>query len=864
MGKRGPKPSVTHEERVEELKKHEIFDHNGKLKRESDPFWSVVCSNLMKNKNNCAKINPRNIYTYVAQNRNNILRDLKAEKVLNNHQDGVQEYNKEKLFDMEKLLLEIQDNVLYKPIVREFSSYPFSIFHWPSDAIDLVSDLALSTKFIFAQIGNFCQEFLAPDGSSSNKINLFALGIEIAGEFVPICQLSSEENAKSIIKRFLMDCIRSGLQIPYRLMLDYNKHHYLAAVSAFNVTLTYEQYLLMCFRTLFRKKDDCILPRCIINTNERLLVLKVRKWQCITNIRLESVKLFYVYCVILLSIQTNVEEFEVILEKTFFLFYSEFQSQQTHDHFEWLLSKINSSKINEIYSKANIARISDKYENSINSEEPRVDYSKCQEILEYIMLIFAKAKQCISLDYSEKSSDKNIYYNEEFCKLLIKLCAEFTVWTRIMLKNDGDNVEEKFTELIIGYEENFRSQFIIEDGKTVSVNEYLLKNIDYVDSLLQKARKNQRFLNNHSLSADKNDITENTFIYHEENWMGLNEIDSYSDEEVKDDSESDKSTETSFDRIDDIDDLGTGFEKTTLEAVIDSVCLEDSHQDSITKSEASVAQSLCIEKDVNEINDEITDVKVKKQRGKFLRACPEIDLLSQKPTKKPKKRKLIRNSNLLKSKSVDKNKKKIVTSSPMDSILEILTSAYFMSQKFQDSINDTMDILNEYQQTMLNILLDYTENFNVTKLYAARTKLFYNVCNQQEYTICWTKSVGEFFEKVIYSTILKKYCCKTCSNVMYNHQNIIKLPCENLLSQDLSEYVHAQLKDNQMCSKCTNSTEAEFYIKDILCIDVENQTTEVDENSINLNDLPQTLKIGEQTVLLIGVIGFEKPIDNKI
>ena len=55
-----------------------------------------------------------------------------------------------------------------------------------------------------------------------------------------------------------------------------------------------------------------------------------------------------------------------------------------------------------------------------------------------------------------------------------------------------------------------------------------------------------------------------------------------------------------------------------------------------------------------------------------------------------------------------------------------------------------------------------------------------------------------------------------------------------------------------------------FYIEDILCIDVENQTTKVNENLINLNDLSQTLKIGEQTVLLIRVIGFEKPIDNKI
>lgn len=43
MGKRGKKLLISYDDRLEEIRKHEIFYVEGKIKKLSDPVWSVIC-----------------------------------------------------------------------------------------------------------------------------------------------------------------------------------------------------------------------------------------------------------------------------------------------------------------------------------------------------------------------------------------------------------------------------------------------------------------------------------------------------------------------------------------------------------------------------------------------------------------------------------------------------------------------------------------------------------------------------------------------------------------------------------------------------------------------------------------------------
>lgn len=225
--------------------------------------------------------------------------------------------------------------------------------------------------------------------------------------------------------------------------------------------------------------------------------------------------------------------------------------------------------------------------------------------------------------------------------------------------------------------------------------------------------------------------------------MGRNNIDSDgddSDESSKsfsDDSEEYSSNEEEELKIESSSDENSDPDITSI---IDSVCHDLSMKESIitTSNDANIK---------TESGDENTKTITKKaepsesnlKRGRYLRACPEIDLLNQKPLTKTKNRKIIKNYNLLKPRSFGKIKVYVTTSSFIDSIIEVLVASYFTVQKFQDSINEYTETLTTNKTDFLNLLKEYLQTFNATKLYAARMKLIIAVCefDNDKFTWCY-------------------------------------------------------------------------------------------------------------------------------
>ncbi|OXU20329.1 hypothetical protein TSAR_008515 [Trichomalopsis sarcophagae] len=216
MSNRGPKTNISHEMRVIELQKHNIFYENGKVKKESDPVWVKISANLNKGLDPKEKpISVRNIQTYVAQNRNHVIQDIKKDSANTSNLRSHSEVNKSD-FNVEERLLKIKNNALYKPIIRELCTYPFIVFHWSFEALDLVSNFK-ENVFIFGVAGSPCQPFIAPDKTVSENIFLFTFGINVLNEHISICEFSSEENSVSLVNRFFYECLRSGLKIPKKI-----------------------------------------------------------------------------------------------------------------------------------------------------------------------------------------------------------------------------------------------------------------------------------------------------------------------------------------------------------------------------------------------------------------------------------------------------------------------------------------------------------------------------------------------------------------------------------------------------------------------------------------------------------------------
>ena len=254
MKKRGPKPLVSHEERVNELKKHSVFDEKGCVKKESDPVWAIISQNISE-KDPLKTITLRNLQTYVAQNRNNVQKELRRENSeehvlvsVKSTKNAIQKHS-----DTEKILLSIKNNVLYRSIVRKICIHPFAIYHWSLEAIDYIKELPKYSQFVFAPIGNFCNDFVAPDNSTSSAITLYTFGVEVNENLIPLCQLSSAKNGAALLKRFFRELLRSKLSIPKVFITDFDLNYYGVANAVFNINVSIEEYLMMCFLYLTKK-----------------------------------------------------------------------------------------------------------------------------------------------------------------------------------------------------------------------------------------------------------------------------------------------------------------------------------------------------------------------------------------------------------------------------------------------------------------------------------------------------------------------------------------------------------------------------------------------------------------------------------
>ena len=107
---------------------------------------------------------------------------------------------------------------------------------------------------MFALIGSFATNLLHHVDQQLNTIYLYAFCTIFNDDCIPVCQVSTEENSFSLFSRFFNDCRRSLLPIPSIVTLDYYWNHIKSMNSVFNINLSYEKYLLTCFRYLIDKK----------------------------------------------------------------------------------------------------------------------------------------------------------------------------------------------------------------------------------------------------------------------------------------------------------------------------------------------------------------------------------------------------------------------------------------------------------------------------------------------------------------------------------------------------------------------------------------------------------------------------------
>lgn len=119
-------------------------------------------------------------------------------------------------------------------------------------------------------------------------------------------------------------CVRSGLGIPTSIKLDLLSNYYRAANKAFRINTSYEQYLALCYNYMIGRSE---IPRCIISTEVRLICVKVCEWESFQKVQFDIVRQFYLHCIILLSVQKQMNDFQNYLEKIIIILCSKIRNQ---------------------------------------------------------------------------------------------------------------------------------------------------------------------------------------------------------------------------------------------------------------------------------------------------------------------------------------------------------------------------------------------------------------------------------------------------------------------------------------------------------------------------------------------------------
>lgn len=158
-------------------------------------------------------------------------------------------------------------------------------------------------------------------------------------------------------------------------------------------------------------------------------------------------------------------------------------------------------------------------------------------------------------------------------------------------------------------------------------------------------------------------------------------------------------------------------------------------------------------------------IKQNEIRGKFLKPCPDIIIIHQKPTGN-RTRGIIQNGNKLAPVKLFNKKDSLSNTCAFDSIIEILASSYCNFKEFKKFV-DVATKSNE-NNSVLKTASNYARTGVSKSLYRERANLLYTYVlekRQNDEESCVT-NVCRLFEEMMenYPSLKKKIYCNKCGH----------------------------------------------------------------------------------------------------
>lgn len=123
----------------------------------------------------------------------------------------------------------------------------------------------------------------------------------------------------------------------------------------------------------------------------------------------------------------------------------------------------------------------------------------------------------------------------------------------------------------------------------------------------------------------------------------------------------------------------------------------------------------------------------------------------------------------------------------------------------------------------------------------------------------WNYTIGGFYKELMLPCILTSVHCKNCNESYILQSNIIKIPLEAVLSQELENHIVNAISESYGCGKCFQIMSDKIEVSNLLCLDTENSDRD-SGSTFNINEIRKNLQVKEKNFHLGGVITYNEPI----
>lgn len=732
-------------------------------------------------------------------------------------------------------LVELKYSLEFAGSIRQISIDKFYIMYWSPEQIFLYKQFIKCDKIGSISIDatdSLIKSLLKPDNSKTT-IFLYQIVASLNGKILPICQMASEKHDANMLTFWMREWLRSSVPYPREVVTDYS----LALLNAVSLSFNnndLQTYVNNCMTMLLSSNTRKRLINCVIRIDIAHLIKLVCRWPCFSHTP-TSVKDFFVRCVGILSKCTTITDFSSLCTDVLSVSFSSLEdAQDVNNHcYSAQCRLLHIMKTDT--GIFNIADDSDLLVTFMDSEDD-TDIPSDIEIYKFLQIIEKNSKK------ENDGNRPNPYYCPDFGTRLLKLCKHFVLWTAVMSTIDVENNSSHMrkTNLVATSarsKEYFREvkHLIFNDAKSTRVDKFIILHLRSLAGTMKLLNALNNFPSSCEIKSNSSPIFKN-----EKNDFDI----SYDRHDFNDFPDNSKCSILSEDKQH--TSLKTDDDKNNSQISDDA--LHDTQANSFLFEEESW-------KGLNQI---------KKTRGKYLTACPDIENVHKRP-RCNRNVPLLINGNCLPPAKIGEKRFMIRNTCPFDATIQCIIGGYRDWPQYNKYISELSNPTCE--------LIKYLYNKGVTqKTYDMRAAIMHSVVRPKDGTLDCAMNIGALISTLMHNvpSLEVIYQCNNCEFYKRYTTSILDvstIPFYKHGIRGLQEAVDQKRKiTGHICTQCDSGQVNVTYInKNHIFIDIEcvgneqlasNHGWSNTTKEFTLAELPTDLYLCGEEYRLVGAIIF--------